>query len=374
LLVLPIAYSQEDNSTEEEDKKEEIPFLITHVSPSDLDSIALSDYINVRTTKKSICNIKTEEGTFTMQKLNDTNHRIQVVEISQKKGKTSFIVECYNEYDGKETKRITYYLGVDKPENNEENQDDNKERSTLSFPQAMEFINKNLPLIIVLTFSIGLNLTAIIILISLLKKRKNSEEQTSNIQPDLNLRFPFPSEGSQNRDKHRFTTASKPRRSTNPSNIKPRINLEPFTEFEKSAVKPKEERDKEEFKHLDLDKYIEKKEEWLDISDILEEKKKDKKEATEKKKNNDNPIERLEKQIYIESLKGKTNLQLIAEALKENYKDNPNQRMVTWAIDRLIKQKQINVKQAGSLINQLKADKIIDDMQALQMLGELNLI
>jgi hypothetical protein len=48
--------------------------------------------------------------------------------------------------------------------------------------------------------------------------------------------------------------------------------------------------------------------------------------------------------------------------------------MVTWAIDKLIKQKQINVKQAGSLINQLKADKIIDDMQALQMLGELNLI
>jgi hypothetical protein len=156
--------------------------------------------------------------------------------------------------------------------------------------------------------------------------------------------------------------------------MKPRINLEPFTEFEKHSAKPKEERDKGEFKHLDLDKYIEKKEEWLDISDILEEKKKDKKEATEKKKNNDNPIERLEKQIYIESLKGKTNLQLIAEALKENYKDNPNQRMVTWAIDRLIKQKQINVKQAGSLINQLKADKIIDDMQALQMLGELNLI
>lgn len=394
-IDITVGITEKTVSDDIDETKNEAPkesFKILFVEPSEYSTLYENSSITIKTSTDASCSIKIGNNKYGMESLDNRQFRINVSSFAKelRNGNIKLVFECNTKY-GLKTESINYVFDSNGKTSTSitSGSNDNREMTFKGFEGEgiMDFFNWLFNLLIeflpialqvakdnLIIVFIAIVFVVVIISLAISRKfsQKNNEKKRMKIpKEDLEKVF-FPEKSDKENNKGNDENSIQKNKNSIKKLKHEGIDMRAFAEFDyneantddkmKKDIKEKDEIDKEKNKRIS--------DRWIHIYELIRPKKKEK----PKMKNQEDPIGTLQKEIYLEEIKGKTELNVIFESLKSIYEDSHDTKIIKWAINKLFENNQIKKGDAVELVNMLKEKEILDDMQALDILSDLNLI
>lgn len=378
-----------ENPEETNNKAPKESFEILFVEPPEYSTLYQNSSITIKTNTDASCSIKIGNNHYRMESNDNRQFRINVSSFENElsNGNIKLVFECNTKY-GLKTESINYVfesngktgtsMALGSKEMNFKGFDGEGIIDFFNWlfnllieflPIALQVAKDNLIIVV-----IAIVFVVVIISLAISRKfsQKNNEKKRIKIpQEDLDKVF-FPEKSDKENDKGINENSIQKNKNSVKKQKHKGIDMRAFAEFDynEANTDDKMKKDIKEKDEIDKEKNKGNSNRWINIYELIRPKKKGK----PKMKNQEDPIGTLQKEIYLEEIKGKTELNVIFESLKSIYEDSHDTKIIKWAINKLFENNQIKKGDAVELVNMLKEKEILDDMQALDILSDLNLI